>query len=170
MNRDKYLVMLPVLSLALVACVASPAAESDETESKQAALQPTTFQGVDDRGQPCSYTVGNDARESLTLHGTYKVDYKIPTPGSGIYGINYWDATFDGAFNFVRPPAQRRAFWGGGDVVEGKGKPLFWDGDDAFHVIVARPSLGNPKEVTYHTTHRIAGVVPMVVIDLACKF
>jgi hypothetical protein len=144
-----------------------PASQVDAFDNETTA----EWLGKDERGQICSLKLSADEGvASLELKGFYKVDYKIPTPGSGLYGVYYWEQTFSPVTHIIGEPRISTSSWRGGVVIEGQGKPLFWDGTDARHKLVIKPSLAHPKEVSYHTTHRVAGVIPMVIIDMKCRF
>ena len=63
----------------------------------------------------------------------------------------------------------KRSLLGDADVLEGDGKPLFWDVGPLHHKFVFKPSIKAPKTVTYHSVARVVGVVPYVVIEGECN-
>ena len=130
-----------------------------------------TLTGKDDRGESCSLKVpAEDGGTEVALGGQFKVDYKIPAPLSGLYGVYYWNATFATSSNVIGAPSIGKALFFNKIVFEGRGKPLFWDGTDSLHHLEFKPSLTQPSEVTYHATQRIAGILPFVTVDLHCTF
>jgi hypothetical protein len=132
------------------------------------------FEGKGFENKPCTLEVDqkpDGSLKSLKFSEDFKVDYKMPAPGSGLYGVYYWPKTFDTAVNLVDSSLTvKRSLLGDADVLEGDGKPLFWDAGTLHHKFVFKPSLKAPKKVTYHSVNRVAGVVPFVVIDGECNF
>lgn len=124
------------------------------------------------RGQDCQVSISESQDGSLariTLHGTFTIDYKIPTPGSGFFGKYQWEGNFDSEHHFSRGELNVRRSWlGDADVIEGRGQPIFWDGS-SHHKIIVKPSLLEPKVVNYQSTERILGTVPVVTISAECE-
>lgn len=132
------------------------------------------FEGKGYEGKPCILEVEqklDGSLKSLKFSEDFKVDYKIPAPGSGLYGVYYWPKTFDTDVHLAESSLNvKRSLLGDADVLEGDGRPLFWDAGTLHHKFVFKPSLKAPKKVTYHSVNRVAGVVPFVVIDGECNF
>ncbi len=132
------------------------------------------IEGVGFQGKPCSLEIDrtSDGKVSaLRFKEEFKVDYKLPSPGSGLFGVYYWGATFDSDTNIAsRSVEVKRSILGDADIVEGDGKPLFWGVPEHHHKFVIKPSLDAPKSLTYHSVERILGAVPFVVTDGVCTF
>lgn len=132
------------------------------------------LEGKGYEGKPCTLEVEqklDGSLKSLKFSEDFKVDYKIPAPGSGLYGVYYWPKTFETGVHLAESSLNvKRSLLGDADVLEGDGKPLFWDAGTLHHKFVFKPSLKAPKKVTYHSVNRVAGVVPFVVIDGECNF
>ena len=132
----------------------------------------TRLHGVDDRGDQCLVELRLDDQSRLVgvnLSGTYTVDYKIPAPISGIYGVQRMPGLFDSKENIAAGGVKiSKAWFGGGTVLAGTGKPLFWDVPDASHQVTVNGSLELPTSVVYSSVTKIAGILPFVTIDLNC--
>lgn len=158
-----------LLTLSLAGC--GQALERNASQPLAAAAGTRVLHGVDDQGASCVLTLTQDAGDqllALSLKGTFVVDYKIPTPGSGIYGKNRWDGTFDSTVNAAEKFSQSSG-WFGGHKVYGRGKPLFWDVPTVDHYVTLSPSLAQPTSASYHSEQKVAVVIPFVVTDLQCK-
>ncbi len=132
-----------------------------------------SLSGTDSLGRPCSFTYEKNTQGLLTqlsLKGTYLVDYKIPAPLSGIYGVQHWPGEFNmGVHTPNSPLAVKKNWLGNSEYVEGEGKPLFFDTPTHHHKITFEGGLGASKVVRYHATQKIGGVIPFITIDLECK-
>lgn len=137
-------------------------------------LVSTKLSGTGYNNKPCTLEVERNTDGSLKglkFSQDFKVDYKIPAPGSGLYGVYYWPNTFDTSVNLADSSLSiERSLLRDADILEGDGQPLFWNVDKLHHKLVFKPSLTSPKKVTYHSVSRLAGVVPFVVIDGECNF
>ena len=132
--------------------------------------QSTTLRGSDAEGDACSVTItlgADGAVAGLRLDGKFQVDYKLPTPGSGLYGKYRWAGSFDSHVQIADNFSVSR--WFGAEYLQGKGKPLFWDTPTVDHKVTATPSLARPTEVSYHSSQNLAVLIPFVTTDLSCK-
>jgi len=170
---------IELLSLSIAGVTLAYACGRETPAYRIAAVAPSTetstqkFEGKAYNGKPCSLELtqnSDGSLKSLKLTEEFKVDYKIPSPGSGLYGVYYWQETFDTAVNLADSSLkEKRSLLGDADVLEGDGKPLFWDVGPLHHKFVFKPSLKAPKKITYHSVARVAAVVPFVVIDGECN-
>jgi hypothetical protein len=168
-----------LLSLSFAGVTLAYACGRETPSAQVAAVAPITesstqkLEGKAYNEKPCSLEVTQNpdgSLKNLKFTEEFKVDYKIPAPGSGLYGIYYWQETFDTAVNLADSSLKvKRSLLGDADVLEGDGKPLFWDVGPLHHKFVFKPSLKAPKKITYHSVARIAAVVPFVVIDGECN-
>jgi hypothetical protein len=132
----------------------------------------TKFVGTTDNGVSCTVELRLNDNNEVTgakLSGTYTVDYKIPAPLSGLYGVYNMPGEFDSATNIKSGDLKVGRGWLGGDLaLEGSGKPIFWDTPDIHHKLTIKGSLTEPESVYYSSTMKIAGILPFVKIDLNC--
>lgn len=168
------LVSLTTTGLSLVLACGRQASHAELSTTDQSTdVSVKKHEGKGYEGQPCSLEIEENADGSLKrlkFAGDFKVDYKIPAPGSGLYGVYSWDNTFDTAVHVVDSSLRvKRSLLGDADVLEGDGKPLFWDTGKIHHKLVFKPSLKDPRKVTYHSVNRLVAVVPFVVIDHECE-
>jgi len=130
------------------------------------------FVGTNDQGVSCTVDLRLNAKNELTgamLSGTFTVDYKIPAPASGLYGIYNMPGAFDSAMNIKSDDLKiGRGLLGGDLTLEGNGKPIFWDVPDAHHKVTIKGSLADPQSANYSSTTKIAGILPFVKMELSC--
>jgi len=152
-----------------------PHRESSEVSSASSAVVggERVFEGVSFQGKSCTLKMVHDAEgklKSFELTEEFKVDYKIPTPGSGLYGVYYWPTTLQSEVHLAAGSwAVKPSFLRDAEVVEGKGKALFWDGN-RHHQLVFKPSTASPRSVTYSSAERVLGAIPTVMIEGLCNF
>jgi len=143
-----------------------------ETQGATESLRVNKYSGTNDQGGGCSVEIRyNDQGEvkGVALSGTYTVDYKIPAPLSGLYGKYFYPGDFDSVTSIKADDLKiSNAWFGSNVVVEGSGKPLFWDTPDTHHKVTIKGDLQAPESVSYYTVQRIAGVIPFVETSLEC--
>ena len=132
-----------------------------------------SYRGSDPLGKECSLQLSFDAANqllALALTATFKVDYKIPMPLSGLYGIYYWPGEFTTSRN-LQPTTMRvdKSWFNQDVVVSGKGKPIFFDVPELTQTVTLKDGLAQPTAVTYASTYRVAGVVPVNQVSLDCQ-
>ena len=131
------------------------------------------FAGTNEQGAVCNLELQIDdtkTLKSLHLSGTYTVDYKIPAPLSGLYGKYFYPGQFDSHTSINASELKIGQAWLSNNVVvEGKGKPLFWDTPEDYHKVTVHGGLDHPESATYHSSHRLVAVVPFIETDLVCK-
>ncbi|MBM4251470.1 MAG: hypothetical protein FJ146_05830 [Deltaproteobacteria bacterium] len=165
--------LVTVAVLALVSCGRAPqGATVKAVAGAEASLHVEKFSGTNEQGGGCSVAISYDTQgevKGIVLNGTYTVDYKIPAPLSGLYGKYFYPGAFDAATSIKSGDLKISHAWFGSDVVlEGHGKPLFWDTPDTHHKVTIKGDSLTPEAVSYYTIQRIAGVVPFVETSLEC--
>ncbi len=162
---------LSLVSLSLLWLAACGRPEEAQLKAENAAVG--SVQGVDTEKAPCSlsYERGADGTLSdLKVEATFVVDYKIPMPGSGLYGVYRWPGSFTLAKNAREGLKLKRSFLGDADVITGKGEPLFWSAGMHDHKFVVKPSLANPQTLSYEAKEKVGGVLTTVELSLNCQF
>ena len=173
MRHNKIKILATIATLLAFGC-GTQSNNSVISASKTIETPANKFNGIGFNGKPCSLEIDrtSDGKVlALRFKEEFKVDYKLPSPGSGLYGVYYWGATFDSNTNIASGHVDvKRSFLGDADVVEGDGKPLFWSVPEHHHKFVVKPSLDAPKSLTYHAVERLLGAVPFVITDGVCNF
>ncbi len=117
------------------------------------AAETRSFEGVDEHGDRCALELtATDQGELVALHyqGTFTAHYKIPTPGSGLYGDYRWEGEFtmDRNTDASGLKVRKRLLWGGTEI-KAHGKPIFWDVPESDHLFVLKGDLESPESLTY---------------------
>ena len=153
-------------------CTAPTAVDEAADAVASDALSSSRTNGIDDERSVCIFGIALDPQgqvSSLELRGTFSVDYKIPTPGSGIYGLQRWQGALTADGNMAETgPKTHRSFLNDADIVEGRGFPIFWNNEVTDHKLIVKPSLANPSTVRYESTTKILGFIPFTVSTMTC--
>lgn len=164
--------LLVILNSIQVGC--GTKTEPSKTSLRQAVEATSqTLEGIGYNGKTCFLHSmrGDDGKlQQVQFKEDFKVEYKLPAPASGLYGVYYWPANFDTDVQLASGQwSVKRSLLRDADVLEGDGKALFWDGT-RHHKLVFKPSIQAPKSVSYSSVEYLLGLIPFVVLDGLCTF